>query len=522
MKPLRGTALYCGIGNTIEEMEAHLKAAAAVGINAVFSSLQLPEADKEILLRDFPKMAEIAHSYGMAIDADISERSADLFGLDLHDFAAFKKMGVDYARIPCDKTHKGWKFPYTYLGPCPIGPDGRLYITGNNTDLLSALDPKTGKIECIGKMFPAELLCDDEGQHAFVSGMDFDKDGVLWFATMSFRYDEGEYFKVPSMLGRWNFLGGEAPEILGVFGTAERAQTMTDSFIIDRERDILYSVSTNHNHHSPDVIAIDLKTFRMHMHEKGDVSRDKLLYAPGAPEYKSFADGWHETKVNIAKYAPNIKAEKIEPLRLWREFSKPNFQEMPIRQLRFKDEKTVEGICGNTQYYQFTIENGKLTSIAPTDKLPQKTCLRCGNLPAYPGRQWRANATCSCEWLDNANLVGTEDGFLAKVNADGSVYSIGPAISQGPIRDLCSNLESGIAYGVGGDQDDVGNLFSYSEKDGLKYLGVTICDRADDDIGTCASFYPTCCAISPSGKKVAIGVGDRLSCVYIYTKPYCI
>lgn len=99
MKQLRGTALYCGIGNTTEEMEAHLKAAANVGINAVFSSLQLPEADKEILLRDFPKMAALAHKYGMSVDADISERSADLFGLDLHDFAAFKKMGVDYARI---------------------------------------------------------------------------------------------------------------------------------------------------------------------------------------------------------------------------------------------------------------------------------------------------------------------------------------------------------------------------------------------------------------------------------------
>ncbi len=80
--------------------------------------------------------------------------------------------------------------------------------------------------------------------------------------------------------------------------------------------------------------------------------------------------------------------------------------------------------------------------------------------------------------------------------------------------------KAGIAYGVGGDKDDVGNLFSYSEKEGLRYLGVTICDRADDTIGTCASFYPTCCAISPRGEKVAVGVGDRLSCVYIYTKPY--
>ncbi len=295
---------------------------------------------------------------------------------------------------------------------------------------------------------------------------------------------------------------------------------MTDSFIIDRKRDILYSVSTNHNHHSPDVIAIDLKTFRKHMHEKGDVSRDKLLYAPGAPEYKPFADNWHETKVNIAKYAPNIKAEKIEPVRLWREFSHPEFKEMPVVSLRFVSSNSLKGICGKDEFFHFTITDGKLLSLEPAAPPTPKQIPAFSGLPAYPGRQWRANATCSCEWLDSANLVGTEDGFLAKVNADGSVYSIGPAISQGPIRDLCSNIEAGIAYGVGGDQYDVGNLFSYSEKDGLKYLGVTICDRADDDIGTCASFYPTCCAISPDGKTVAVGVGDRLSCVYIYTNPY--
>lgn len=99
MKPLRGTALYCGIGNTIEEMKMHLKQAASAGINAVFSSLQLPEANKEELLRDFPLMAKLAHSYNMIVDADISERSANLFGINLHDFAAFKKMGVDIARI---------------------------------------------------------------------------------------------------------------------------------------------------------------------------------------------------------------------------------------------------------------------------------------------------------------------------------------------------------------------------------------------------------------------------------------
>ncbi len=99
MQNIRGTALYAGIGNTVSQMREHLEVAASVGINAVFSSLQIPEASKEALLRDFPLMAEIAHSHGMLVDADVSERSAALFGINLHDFRAFKEMGVDIARI---------------------------------------------------------------------------------------------------------------------------------------------------------------------------------------------------------------------------------------------------------------------------------------------------------------------------------------------------------------------------------------------------------------------------------------
>lgn len=99
LKKLRGTAVYCGIGASIEAIEEHLAQAAKVGINAVFTSLQLPESNKEELLRDFPRMAEIAHRYGMIVDSDVGGRSAKLFGLDLHDFAAFKQLGVDYVRL---------------------------------------------------------------------------------------------------------------------------------------------------------------------------------------------------------------------------------------------------------------------------------------------------------------------------------------------------------------------------------------------------------------------------------------
>ena len=99
MKNLRGTALYCGIGNDISQMKKHIEEAAKAGINSLFTSLQLPESDKTQLLKDFPIMAEIAHNNGISVEADISERTARLFGLDMKDIAAFHKMGVDHARL---------------------------------------------------------------------------------------------------------------------------------------------------------------------------------------------------------------------------------------------------------------------------------------------------------------------------------------------------------------------------------------------------------------------------------------
>lgn len=429
------------------------------------------------------------------------------------------------ARIPSDKVLKGRKRPFCYLGPCVTGPDGRLYLTGNNTSFLSALDVKTGEIEVIGDLFPAEDYTYVRDQNTFSAGMDFDKDGVLWYSSMSFRVKEDEHFKVPSGLFRWDFLHGKEPEFLGLFGTAERVQTYTDSLYIDKEKDILYSASTNHSYGSPDIIAIDLKEYRKNMYERGEVCRDMLVFEPGYDEYKPFADHWENVKDLIAEYSPNIKGEKIEAVRLWREVEIDEILDTKVIGLKFTDEDTIEGLCGLNKFYRFVIKNGKLAEFNEANaefisKMKKKEYEKIDNLPYYPGRQWRANVTAECDWIDGSKLIGTEDGFLAVVKADKSVYSLGPAICQGPVRDLCSNLEKKIAYGVGGDVEDIGNLFSYNESQGIRYLGVTTCDKADDNVGVCANFIQNAIAISENGEKVAIGAGDRLASVYIYTKPF--
>jgi len=424
------------------------------------------------------------------------------------------------ARIPCDKVLRGKKLPYTYMGPCVTGPDGKLYTTGNNTEFLSSYDPKTGKMDVVGRLIATDEYINMDDQHTFIAGMDFDKDGVLWYSTMGFRVMEDEHYKVPSGLYRWDIFSGKKPEFLGLFGTKDRVQTYTDSFIIDKEKDILYSVSTNHSYGSPDVIAIDLKGFRTVMYEKGEICQDMLVYAPGYPEYHPFAEHWQSVKEQIAKYAPGFKANKIVPVRLWREFSLNNIDNAKVNGIKFTDNNTIKILCGDKEKFIVTVKDGKIISKENATDNDIKEILKPTYnidfpMPYYPGRQWRCKVSAMCEWSNNSKLVGTEDGFLAIIRADGKVYSLGPAICQGPVRDLCSNLEKGVAYGVGGDVEDIGNIFKYTEDEGLRYLGCMISDTADNDVGVCANFVLSSCALSPDGTKLAIGSMDRLSCAYI-------
>ena len=460
------------------------------------------------------------HCYRLMIGPDqnvyFSTRSGFLMRYNV-DVQKIEDLGV---RIPCDKGVHDW--PYSYMGPCPIGPDGRIYMTGNFTDRLSAYDVKTGKMEALGKLIPADEYVDQDEQHAMIPGMAFDKYGVLWYSTMSFRDNEDEYYKVPSMLFRWDVLHGGQPECLGAFGTPERVQTHNVNMYIDHKTDILYSVSTNHSLHSPDVIAVDLKQFRPVCGERGPVATDKLLYAPGDEMYRAFGDQWHDTKAAIRENQSNWAAKKIQPVRLWKQLPMDDIADAAVRAVRWTGANTVSGVCGSESFYSFTIEDGKLTDWKPLGAqeakamLPEKPASAEG-LPGYPGRAWRSNAVCECAWLDGSRIVGTEDGFLARVGKDGGVFSIGPAVCQGPVRCVCADLKNKVVYGVGGDVEDVGNVFRYDEKNGLVYLGYLASDAWDDEVGTCVNFVLSSCAVSADGTKLAVGGRDRLACAFIVT-----
>ena len=106
--------------------------------------------------------------------------------------------------------------------------------------------------------------------------------------------------------------------------------------------------------------------------------------------------------------------------------------------------------------------------------------------------------------------------MLAVKNGE-QVFSLGPAVYNGPVRALAATPE-GIVYGVGGDIDDMGILFRYDAENGLRWLGHVAYNAPDatEMGGSVSCQVLNACAISPDGKKLAIGSGDRLGTVVIY------
>ena len=75
-------------------------------------------------------------------------------------------------------------------------------------------------------------------------------------------------------------------------------------------------------------------------------------------------------------------------------------------------------------------------------------------------------------------------------------------------------MAGGHAYGVSGDPKDLGNLFHYSDKTGLREAGRMIIQPAEEPVFS--NTQPVRVAISPDGERVAVSVADELGCVYIF------
>ena len=332
---------------------------------------------------------------------------------------------------------------------------------------------------------------------------------------------------LPSSLFRWDIARGGKPEWLGLIGTKERVACWTSEICVSPD-DILYVIGSNHATDGPDITAIDLKAYEPDRLSIGkETIVDPYYMDPHCERYQKIAD---------FLYAQDMIGEEnpwqvTYPLasshtRLWRALAPDRIPQSKVKAMRWVDEKTLEGLCGDTEEYFFQTVDGKVTrllpageasseSLAPLRKespaLPDEVLKK---LPYYPGRQYKAVPTAAVTMATGEIVVGTEDGMLGLVSGT-NVFTLGPAVYNGPIRDLCVTPDGCTVFGVGGDEDDLGILFRYNKTDGLRWLGhVCYCAPSADSSINCPII--TACAVSPDGARLAVGSGDRLGQIIYY------
>ena len=479
--------------------------------------------DKKVL-----EMGKVSENYAfrlvMGPDKNIYGASRSGYVFKVNTDKA-KIIDMDY-RLP----HYNYKYPreFNNISVGRIGPDGRLYFAIMYSKSIVALDTKTGKFEDMGAYLPdSENYINGENRNG-IFGMDFDSKGMLWYALSS-KNDTGNIPEtgLPGSLFCWDITKRKAPQWAGLLGTRNRVGVCLTEVCISKE-DILYAVGSNHSVDGPDITAIDLKQFVPEMGNMCGIIEDGF-YDPKDQRYIESSRILFEQE-QIGEANPVVFDKKIAapPIELWRTLAPDNIQSSGVIGLTWDEENNLHGICGRDRKFAFKIahiENCmRLESLYEIDRLdaayrqwledtiePKLSKLEMkGTLPYYPGRQYKAIPHIDVELCGGRRIVATLDGMLAIVSGD-SVFSLGPASYNGPVHAMATNAEKTVVYGVAGDQDDIGSVFSYDDKNGLRWRGTI-----SSEVPIICLTKLSCCAMSKDGRFLAIATDERLGTVVIY------
>ena len=411
-----------------------------------------------------------------------------------------------------------------------IGPDNRLYFAVMFGRDILALDTITGQFENMGAYIPTENYIKGENRNG-IFGMDFDSNGVLWYALSS-KNDTADKPEtgLPGSLFRWDITRGKKPEWAGLLGTKHRVGAWMSELCITKD-DILYAVGSNHSLDGPDITAIDLKKFEPDMQSMSNEILDEF-YNPAAPQYIASSKKLFDLE-RMGEGNP-ISFDKIPaapPVLLWRELAPDNIEQSGVTGLYWDKNNTLYGVCGKDKKFIFEIKGLKLQSIKPTNECspdyinrhmekmePVPSQLKTSfKLPSYPGRQYKAVPAIHMDFSKDRKIVGTKDGMLAILSEEG-IFSLGPVSPNGPIHAMSVNPDKTILYGVAGDPDDMGSVFTYDDKNGLLWKGF-VNYESPGSVGVVCCTNLSCCSVSKDGHYLAIASNERLGTVIIYRLP---
>lgn len=414
---------------------------------------------------------------------------------------------------------------YFTTGPCSV--------VGRGQELYS-YNLKTREIKTVGRPVPrAESLANDPTAFYNAYGMAFDSKGVMWYGCMTF---VPEHRYVGARLYMWDFLHGGEPVDCGFLGTPKRTVSITAEMRI--YDDVLYISDGNHTSHEDTpcgIMAIDLKEFVPALKtEKRIMSHDYVNYLPYQSEALDwypkddlneclalYSDYYNKTVKHFAKFlkdnSPRPTVSSATGVSVW---ERVGFGNTRVKNILWTGNDSFEFVCGNTSDNKVSVrlsESGaaRVESITQTDSREYsqvKATLPDVELPAVPGRKYLATAESSVALKDGGIIVGTYDTMLALIK-NRKVYSLGMVTSAGGVHSM-DIAPDGTVYGVAGHKEGCGTLFKYSEDEGLNILGI-IPEAFAENGRNVAIYRPTAIAVSPDGKRLAVGGADEISGVVV-------
>jgi len=464
----------------------------------------------------------------------ISTRSGSLLRYNVHRKEP-EYMGVS---IPVDQDYPEFanrkRNVMAYAANSPDGKGFFFCAHTKNTNLYY-YDIAEKEIRTVGSTVPAWWAEVTKGS-ASVFGMGFDEEGVLWYGLTA----EGSCVH----LIQWDIVNGGESVDHGVIGLPEHNCTcFCEAHIRD---EVFYAASACHPTDPPSILEVDLRKLRDGDLEEPVLAMDKSTYratglakfypgggyqgdanavtggiasynAPDVPGGHAFSDGILRATPKNNQFM--LKTGRKYVTKLWKKIP---VEASSVAEVAYTGDGTVTAISGNpkTGYWRHNISKGKLLSSEKTDYQPKspeaiREKYKEVVFAAPAGRSWLACASCEAPLADGSMLVGTEAGTLAVVK-DGKAYNLGSPVSAGRIHALCAAPDRRTVYGVAGDPDGIGIVFSYSVEAGLVSHGMIYFMDGDGEEGLGISTEPTSIAFSPDSASVAIGAADRLGCVYEY------
>jgi hypothetical protein len=484
-------------------------------------------------IKDLGKAAEIfcyrlhagpdSHIYGCT-------KSGYLFRVNV-DEERIEDMNWRVPAYPDNYTNNTW---YRYMSQAHNVDDHSFVFSTFCSDEFFSFDTHTQAVTPIGYKTTFKAFVDRRPTTMGVNEFAIDKYGVLWYviALYGFEKPQNETFSyaLPDYLMRWDYLNGQPPECLGAAGTPQHMHGQTSAVSIDKERDILYMVDGGSGAGML-VTCVDLAEFRGKMHEPGPISEDnKFRPKPMTPEqiesYKKRGKAIEEVTDANPFYA--FPVENITPVRLWRHVPHTHIEDSKVIGLVWDEQNILHGLCGEEHRYCFTVKEKKMETIMPLEQAEEdyrawllaniypRECVVDESivLPEVAGRRYLAKASAAIDWNGGRRIVGTKDGLLAVVHG-ADVFALGNAAAYGPVRCLYANAAKTRLWGTAGDESDLGTIFYYDDRVGLRQLGHVIYNIHGYFDGPSASNILASIVVSPDEKLAAVGGADRIGAIHI-------